>query len=297
MLSESINVRRRITWWSWAVLTIVIFAILQVYNPELRVFPNLASEISPWTFLFVFLVALFCEYIDSSLGMGYGTTLTPLLLIAGFSPLEIVPCILLSELLAGALAGVMHHRDGNVNFIHEKRARHTALGLSALSVIGALVAVTVALTVPEVWLTAIITVIILSVGITLLVQSGKTLPFKKNRLVFFGTLAAFNKGISGGGYGPLVTSGQVMSGMPPKNAVAITSVAEAVTCFVGLSAYLIAGNQLALYIAVPMVLGAVCAVPMASLTVCKVPEGFMRASVGIGTTCIALLSLAKLLSS
>jgi len=297
MLSESINVRKRIVWWSWVVLAIVAFAILQVYNSEFRVFPNLASEISPWTFLFVFLVALLCEYIDSSLGMGYGTTLTPLLLITGFSPLEIVPCILLSELLAGTLASVMHHRDGNVNFINQKRARDTALLLSALSIVGALVAVTVALTVPEVWLAAIITVIILSVGLTLLVQSGKTLPFSRNRLVFFGTLAAFNKGISGGGYGPLVTSGQVMSGVPAKNAVAITSVAEAVTCFIGLGAYLIAGSELALYLAVPMVLGAVCAVPMASLTVCKVPEGFIRTSVGIGTTCIALLSLARLLSS
>ena len=42
-------------------------------------------------FCAIFLAALFCEYIDSALGMGYGTTLTPLLLLAGFDPLEIVP--------------------------------------------------------------------------------------------------------------------------------------------------------------------------------------------------------------
>jgi uncharacterized membrane protein YfcA len=51
-------------------------------------------------------------------------------------------------------------------------------------------------------------------------------------------VAAFNKGLSGGGYGPLVTAGQVVSGLPPKHAVAISSVAESFTCVVGLAAYL-----------------------------------------------------------
>ena len=36
-----------------------------------------------------------CELVDSSLGMGYGTTVTPLLLAAGYSPLDIVPAVLI----------------------------------------------------------------------------------------------------------------------------------------------------------------------------------------------------------
>lgn len=35
-------------------------------------------------FLALIILAFFCELIDSSLGMGYGTTLTPLLMIIGF---------------------------------------------------------------------------------------------------------------------------------------------------------------------------------------------------------------------
>ena len=33
--------------------------------------------------LFIVTAAFLCEYVDSTLGMGYGTTLTPLLLILG----------------------------------------------------------------------------------------------------------------------------------------------------------------------------------------------------------------------
>ena len=54
--------------------------------------------------------AFLCEYVDSTLGMGYGTILTPVLLAVGFNPLQIVPAVLLSELISGVLAGILHHR-------------------------------------------------------------------------------------------------------------------------------------------------------------------------------------------
>ncbi len=41
--------------------------------------------------------------------------LTPMFLLMGFSPMQIVPAILLSELVSGLLAGFFHHREGNVD--------------------------------------------------------------------------------------------------------------------------------------------------------------------------------------
>ncbi len=66
--------------------------------------------------IFIIVLAFVCEYIDSSLGMGYGTTLTPILLIMGYSPLQIVPAVLLSELVTGISAAFFHHRFKNANF-------------------------------------------------------------------------------------------------------------------------------------------------------------------------------------
>ena len=67
--------------------------------------------------VFVIILAFLCEYIDSSLGMGYGTTLAPLLLILGYNPLQVVPAILFSELISGLSAAFFHHRFKNSNLL------------------------------------------------------------------------------------------------------------------------------------------------------------------------------------
>ena len=286
---------RRIRIWGAAVLLIVLALGVQAVWPELGLLPKQEVSLGAGTLLAIFFAALFCEYIDSSLGMGYGTTLTPLLLLAGFAPLQIVPAVLLSEFITGISAGLLHHRDGNVDFLRDRKARGTVILLSVFSVCGTIAAVTLALRIPKFWLTAIIATIVLSVGIVILATIRRQLRYRRSHIIVLGAVASFNKGLSGGGYGPLVTGGQVVSGMSPKQAVAITSLAEGLTCFVGLTAYLLMGGGLYWWLAIPLTLGAVLSVPIATLTVRKIPEGFMRGSVGVVTCLLGLLALAKLL--
>ena len=287
--------RRRIRVWAAVVLAIVVLLGIQAAVPGWRVLPDLAGRLGPGAILAVFLTALFCEYIDSSLGMGYGTTLTPLLLLAGFEPLQIVPCVLLSEFVAGLGAGVMHHRDGNVDLLRDRRVRSTVVLLSVLSVVGAIAAVTLAVRIPKFWLTVTIAVIILLVGITTLATIRRRLRYRRGHIIALGAVAAFNKGLSGGGYGPLVMAGQVVSGISPKHAVAITSLAEALTCFVGLGAYLLMEGRIDWTLAVPLTVGAMLSVPIATLTVRRLPEAVMRGSVGVVTCLLGILTFAKLI--
>ena len=62
--------------------------------------------------IWIALLAFVAEYVDSTLGMGYGTTLTPVLLAFGYEPMQVVPAVLLSELFTGLLAGLAHHSAG-----------------------------------------------------------------------------------------------------------------------------------------------------------------------------------------
>jgi hypothetical protein len=110
-----------------------------------------------------------------------------------------------------------------------------------------------------------------------------------------GGVAAFNKGFSGGGYGPLTTSGQVVSGLSPKQAVAITSRAESFTCLVGLLGYLWAQGGLDPTLAVPLTLGGVLTVPLSTWTVRQVPEKVLKAGVGGATFLLGLFLLIKVL--
>lgn len=241
----------------------------------------------PW---YIAPIALAAEYVDSTLGMGYGTSLTPILLLLGYSPLEVVPTVLLSELVTGLLAAGLHHRAGNVNFRRGSQDLKSGLVLSALSVVGAVIAVVLAVSLPANVVKLYIAAVVLVMGFLILLRRRGGLPFSWGRLIGIGAIAAFNKGISGGGYGPLVTAGQIVSGVGPKSAVGITSLAEGLTCLVGVVSYVILRPDTSWRLALPLVLGAILSVPLAALTVRRLPERTFTWA--IGTTVLALGGLS-----
>ena len=62
--------------------------------------------------------------IDASLGMGYGFTATPALLLLGFCPTEVVPVVLISLIVGNVLSFFFHHRFKNVDFgLHSRETK------------------------------------------------------------------------------------------------------------------------------------------------------------------------------
>jgi uncharacterized protein len=262
----------------------------------------------------LFVIAFACEFVDSSLGMGYGTTLTPLLLIMGYSPLVVVPAILTSELITGGLAAFMHHRAGNVSFdfrndpdhrlvkkmrllgyIPRSKASKIALVLAVCSLAGAVTAVFIAISIPKLYLKIFIGIMVLSMGILILLKRNAAHRFSWKKIVGLGVLAAFNKGLSGGGYGPLVTSGQILSGVDTKNSVAITSLAESFTCFVGVCTFLFLGTEFDWRITLALLAGAVASVPLSTRTVKKLKVKNFTIIVGTATVILGLFTLYKVI--
>lgn len=265
----------------------------------------------------VLIMAFFAEYIDSTLGMGYGTTLTPVLIFLGFDPLQIVPAILLSQFLAGIFAAFMHNSAGNVSFdlkndyenkivkrlgrmgyIPRSTDSKVAIVLTICGVIGMVVAVLVAINIPTFYLKLYIGVLVLAMGIVILIKHKTEKVFSWNRIITLGVLASFNKGMSGGGYGPLVTSGQILSGVNAKSSIAITSLAEGLTCFIGVVAYLIASIDIMFIdwsLAPTLVLGSLMSVPLSVYTVKKMQTKEFTLIIGLATTCLGSLTLLKLL--
>lgn len=244
----------------------------------------------------VALLALGCEYVDSSLGMGYGTTLTPLLLFLGFTPVQVVPSVLLSEFLAGVLAALLHHRLGNVDLAPGSRSLKVVSLLAACSVVGALAAAFIAVSLPSWIIKAYIGCLVLGIGIGLLIAGEKKATFSWNRMAGLGLVAAINKGLSGGGYGPLLTGGQVLTGIEEKEAIGITSLAEGLTCLVGVSVYAIRGQGIIDWNLAPtLVLGALLSVPLSAITVKRLPVSKMRWMIGCVVAGIGAFTLTRLI--
>jgi len=217
-------------------------------------------------------LAFFCEFIDSTLGMGYGTTLTPLLLIFGFEPMQVVPAVLLSEFVSGIIAAFFHHSIENVVFKKDSQDTKVAIVLSLFAVIGTILAVFLAVKLSPKILKIWIGFIVVSMGILILALYKFKQKFSWKKIILLGTIASFNKGMSGGGYGPVVMGGQVLSGINVKNAVGVTSLSEGVTCLVGVILYSCTQKIVDWSLSPWLMAGAVLSVPVAAHTLKRIPE-------------------------
>ncbi len=239
-------------------------------------------------------LAFVCELIDSSLGMGYGTSLTPLLLLMGFEPLQVVPAVLFSEFVSGLTAAAFHHSVRNVNFKPHSKDAHVAAVLAAFSIIGTVAAVLLAITLPGKVLKTWIGAIVVFMGVFIIATFNRKPRFTWRKITVLGTVASFNKGLSGGGYGPMVMGGQILSGIGVKNAVAITSLAEGLTCLVGVTMYFFARAHVDWTLSPWLMAGAVLSVPFAAKIVKHVSERKIKIMVAIVMVMLGGLTLFKI---
>jgi uncharacterized protein len=141
----------------------------------------------------------------------------------------------------------------------------------------------------------VIGIIILIAGILIAAAGARTFAYKQWKLVVLSIVASFNKSMSGGGYGPIVTSGQVLSGVEARAAVGITSFAEAFTCLVGVAFFLSKGQMVDPQLAIPASCGAMLSVPFAAPIVNSVSEARFKHVIGTITIVMALVILVKTL--
>ncbi len=195
-------------------------------------------EITVGLFLTLLVFAFICEYIDASLGMGYGTILAPVLILMGFSLSLAVPAVLISQAFGGLVASIFHHQLKNVSFKANSKDLKLVMIISGFGIIATILAATIAVNIPKTILKTYIGILVFVMGIIILRNKPFTFSWKK--MIGVGILSAFNKGMSGGGFGPVVTGGQVLSGNDHRSAVGVTTLAEAPICICGFFAYIIA---------------------------------------------------------
>jgi hypothetical protein len=188
------------------------------------------------TFWWVVAITVVLEFLDASAGMGYGTAITPLLLMLGFDPIQIVPAVMIQQAAAGLLGAFLHREFGNVEWVFRPMSETVRLwlyvaGVGCLAAALSITAVYGLLHLPTVWVKLYVAILLSAMGFVSLVgfRSDRR-DYRPRRMIAFGALAAFNKGIGGGGYGPVVTVGGMLSGVPVKSMMAVTAISEGTVC-------------------------------------------------------------------
>lgn len=173
--------------------------------------------------------ALIMECVDSALGMMFGTVLSPLLIIMNYSSREVVPSILISQAVGGFIASWRHHRYRNGNFSAGATDRRIAVTIIWFGVFACVIGVFLSVSLSPKILNTYIGLLVAIIGLLILV--GRTMTLTNGRIYLLGFISAFNKALSGGGFGPLVAGGQlVFRDRCEKGAIASTDLAEAPIC-------------------------------------------------------------------
>jgi len=253
--------------------------------------------LGPWLRVLIGLLSLMCGYVSLTFGGGYGLGIMPILFLMGFNIREVVPAILLAHLTMGLLASLTHHRLRSADFRWGSEDAKLALVLGSCGSIGVLLAVLGQVSLPRTVTETYVSLMVLSVGLALLaglrVKVFNT-NFSWKKAILLSLLASFNKGLGGGGYGPLLTGGQVLSGVEERRAIAITCLSGATTCLVGFLAYLLATAWSSWGLAFSLTIGAALSAPLSAYTVRKANPRLLRMGMGFVITSLGIAMLIKL---
>ena len=255
------------------------------------------KPVIPYATVTLVILALGCEFIDATIGMGYGTTLTPVLILLGYPVHMIIPATVLSQLGGNISAAFFHHQLGNVDFLRDHKARNSALIMGGLGLLVAMMTASLAIKIPGRMLQPIVASIVLAMGVFLLVARQIKPTFRWRNIAILSMLAAFNKSLTGGGYGPLVCGGQILAGINVRSAVATTAVAEAVVCVATVGTYWLSGVRMPLELLLPLMAGALLSTPLSALVLRKMSIELAKKLMGLAISVLGLLALLKVITA
>lgn len=252
-------------------------------------------EFSLSVIILIIFVSFVAQFLNTALGEGFGTIVVPSFILLGFEPIQIVPSLLFVQVFTGIISAIFHHKHGNVDFSIEGKSFKVALILTIFSIIGGGSAAFLAVNVSQFFVKIYVGIIALSMGILVFVFREKKIKFSWLKINFMGFFASFNKGISGGGYGPIITSGQILSGLDSKSSVSISSFTEAITCLVALLVYLLKIRIIDFMPVLPLLFGSIIAIPFAVRMVKRSDGKKHVIAIGVMTVCLGLATLIKVL--
>jgi len=235
---------------------------------------------------YVVALGLFFEFMDASAGMGFGTVMSPMLMIMGFTPLQVVPAIMIQQGMCGLVGTFLHREFENVEWKFNPMSETIKLwlliaGLGCAAVLFSITAVYAIFKFAKIWIKLYVTLLMLGMAIVAIYQAktrgDKVRPYRFKRMGFYAALAGFNKGIGGGGYGPVVTIGGILSGIPVKAQLAVTAICEGTVSSFAIIVWLLmlaGGTQIDFIILPSMMIAAIGSAILAPYATRVFPESF-----------------------
>jgi uncharacterized membrane protein YfcA len=222
------------------------------------------------TLIVVAIAGLVAQFVDGSLGMGYGLTSSTLLIFAGLSPAAASASVHLAEVGTTALSGVAHHRFGNVDW-------HAVRRIAIPGGIGAFLGATLLSSLSTESAKPLASTLLFTLGVYVLLRFllGKQRVSRKGRpgirfLAPLGLIGGFVDATGGGGWGPVTTPTLLADGrLAPNRVVGTVSASEFIVAISASAGFFTAlgGEVLRMEFVAALLAGGFIAAPIAAYMV------------------------------
>ena len=236
--------------------------------------------------LLIALAGAGAQFVDGSLGMGYGITSASLLLAIGTAPALASASVNVAQLGTTFISGASHHRYGNVDWTIVRR-------LAIPGALGGVAGATVLSSLSTQAARPLMAVLLVSLAIAIIVRfsvgprpgSGAIAAFAGRRafLAPLGLIGGFVNATGGGGWGPVVTSTLIStSPVEPRRVIGSVSASEFVVTVAASVGFLFALGfaGIDLRIVGALMLGGVVAAPIAARLAGLLPAPILGICVG-----------------
>ena len=238
--------------------------------------------------------AFLAELIDGGLGMGYGVSLTSLLLSIGLGTALASASVHISEVFTTLISGVSHFKLGNFD-------KKIFIYLTITGVFGGVLGAYVAVKLQDVkFIKPLIAGILLIFGLIIIIkflkkkQETEYLQPRIRKLAPLGFIASFVDAIGGGGWGPITTPALIATNTHPKKAIGSVNFAEFFVTLAISITFLLTLDNIDFKIIVPILIGGLISAPIAALVTKRLNHKILGILVG---SFIILLSIRTILIS
>jgi uncharacterized protein len=247
-------------------------------------------------------VGFLAQLVDGALGMAYGVISSTVLLAFGVPPAHASAAVHAAEMATTGASGLSHHYHRNIDW--KLFLRLTPFGVAG-GVLGAYVLTGIDASIMR----PLVTIYLGLVGVWILARSYRRVPSKPVPMKLvppLGLTGGFLDAAGGGGWGPIVTTGLIGAGGPPRFVIGTVNTSEFVITTAVSITFLLAilsgrwdegagfatlGASIA-----GLIVGGLIAAPLAGKLVSIIPETVLLRMVGVTILAVSAFQAWQLLT-
>lgn len=234
-------------------------------------------------FALMVVVGWLAQFVDGTLGMGYGVFSSSLLVSIGLAPAVASASVHTAEIVTTLLSGVSHHYFGNVK-------KEIFLPLVVPGVIGAVAGAYLLSSIPGAKIKPYVSLILVAMGCLMLyrfLRWERLEPqgqLSAGKISLLGLVAGFLDALGGGGWGPVATPTLILTrNSHPSEVVGSVNLAEFFVTVAAVATFLftIGAESFNWIVVLAMLIGGGIAAPIGAWVCRKLPHRALGLAIGV----------------